>query len=91
MPIRDDKTTWELVKMYLFNWAILLDLAVNTLIGGSPRETLSSRMGKAVAEDRCVLCKGICWLLDLVDPDHCQKTIDPHRGEDSEHDRNLWQ
>ena len=90
IKLRGDRNAWRLFTLYLGNWAILLDLAVNTLIGGSPRETLSSRMGKAIAEDRCYLCKGVCWLLDLVDPDHCEKAIDPNRGEDSERDRNLF-
>jgi len=89
--MRPDDASWTwYLKTYLVNWAILLDLACNTLIGGTPRETMSSRMGKAIAEDRCVFCGWVCWALDKIDPDHCAKSIDHYRGEDSGKDRNLW-
>lgn len=31
------------IKRYLFNWLVVLDLAVNTMLGGSPYETISER------------------------------------------------
>lgn len=77
--------------LYILNWILLVDLIGNTLLGGDPRETLSSRMGKQMQEGDCVLCGWICYLLDRLDPDHCQASIDPHRGDGSgPRDRNVW-
>lgn len=68
------------VSRYLWNVLIWLDQGLNVLLGGDPDETLSSRMGKAVREDRCVLCKGLCWLLHLIDKNHCAKSIEEDEG-----------
>lgn len=80
------------LKLYIINWFLLLDLAINTLLGGSPRETLSSRMGKSREEGHCALCKWICNFLDLIDEDHCKKSIDVHRGDwtGAGKNRNVW-
>jgi hypothetical protein len=59
------------MKRYLYNALIALDQFVNALTGGDPDMTLSGRMGRAVAEGRCKLCGLICWLLGLIDKDHC--------------------
>ena len=56
---------------YLLNLFVALDQLVNTLLGGDPDMTLSGRMGRAVLEGRCQLCRGVCWLLDLIDSGHC--------------------
>jgi hypothetical protein len=31
------------LKRYLFNWLVVADLAINTLLAGSPYETISER------------------------------------------------
>lgn len=59
------------MKQYIFNALIGLDQFANALLGGDPDMTLSGRMGRAVAEGRCKLCGLICWLLGLIDKDHC--------------------
>lgn len=69
-----------LLKAYLWNLLVAVDQLLNTLAFGDPDETLSSRMGKAVQENRCVLCRRICWLIGKIDPDHCVKTIEPDEG-----------
>jgi hypothetical protein len=61
------------MKRYLFNVLIGLDQFVNAVTGGDPDMTLSGRMGRAVAEDRCKLCGVICWMLGRIDPDHCAR------------------
>jgi citrate lyase alpha subunit len=70
-----------LVKTYLWNVLIALDQLINTLAGGHPDETISSRAGKSVTRGRgwipCVLCK----LLNLIDPNHCIKNIETDEGE----------
>ena len=67
------------LKTYLRNLLIGLDQGINTLMGGDPDETLSSRWGKEVA--RCAFCRWVCRVLDYFDTGHCQKSIEPDRGE----------
>ena len=58
--------------------AVVHQLA-NAAFGGHENETLSSRAGKAAREGKrwaCVLCR----LLDRLDPNHCEKSIEPDRG-----------
>ncbi len=61
------------MKRYFINALIGLDQFVNTLIGGDPDMTLSGRMGRAVAADRCKVCKAVCWVLGKLDKDHCAR------------------
>lgn len=64
---------------YLLNFLILLDEFGNTLTGGDPGETISSRAGKAMLEGKrwgCVLCK----FLNLFQNDHCLKSINVDDG-----------
>lgn len=65
---------------YLANILIWLDAGLNVLLfGGSPYETISSRIGKRRDKgDRwaCVLCR---WL-DWFDARHCSTTQTDDRG-----------
>ena len=74
----------EKVKKYLMNWLILLDLAGNTLLGGDPQETISSRLGKA-AKDGSKLAYYACRCLAWFDKQHCLGSIDKDEG-----DRAIW-
>ncbi len=68
------------VRKYLFNQLVALDQSVNTLFGGAPDETISSRAGKAMNAGKkwgCVLCK----FLDFFDKDHCLKNIENDEGD----------
>ena len=62
--------------------AVANDQALNAaLVGrsGSEDETVSSRAGKAARKGKrwaCVLCR----LLDRLDPNHCEKAIEPDEG-----------
>ncbi len=63
------------MKNYLMNLLISLDQLGNTILGGLPDETISSRAAKAKLAGKkwgCVLCK---WL-DKLDKDHCDKSIE---------------
>jgi hypothetical protein len=67
---------------YTMNWILLLDRALNVAWGGSSDETLSSRAGKRMKEGKrwaCVLCK----LLNLLQEDHCLKSIDADDGKNA--------
>lgn len=63
------------MKNYLMNLLISLDQLGNTILGGLPDETISSRAAKAKLQGKrwgCVLCK----LLDKLDKNHCEKSIE---------------
>lgn len=68
------------MKRYIINILIAIDQFLNTVMGGDPDETISSRMGKHVAKKDSPFCNLICKLLNYVDPNHCTKSIEKDRG-----------
>lgn len=68
------------LNTYFWNCLIALDQLANTLLGGDPDETMSSRMGKLVAKRKCILCRVICNVLDRFQINHCQRSIEEDRG-----------
>ena len=66
-----------MVKRYFWFLFIAIDQLINTILGGYPDETLSSRMGK---RPHCPVCRFVCRLLDIIDKDHCQKSIEWDEG-----------
>lgn len=70
------------MRRYLWNILISLDQLANTILGGDPDETISSRMGKNVAKRNCPFCNFMCKMLNIIDKDHCQKSIEPDEGKD---------
>ena len=59
--------------------AVAHDQLANAAFGGHEDETLSSRAGKAAREGKrwaCVLCR----LLNRLDPNHCEKSIEYDEG-----------
>lgn len=66
---------------YLANLAISIDQLANTLLGGDPDMTISARMGRAIRNGRCRLCRPVCWVLDKIDPGHCAKADKSERDE----------
>jgi len=69
------------LKMYFFRVMIALDQLVNTVFNGNPDETISSRWGKGAMRE-CKFCTFMCTILNLIDPNHCEKSIewDEHNG-----------
>jgi hypothetical protein len=59
------------MKRYIVNALIGFDQFINALLGGDPDMTLSGRMGRAVEQGRCSLCRPVCWVLGKLDKDHC--------------------
>lgn len=60
--------------------AVGFDQLANAATGGDEDETISSRAGKAARKGRpwgCVLC----GFLNHFDTDHCERSIEPDRGE----------
>ena len=68
------------LKRYLVNVLVSLDQFANTLLGGDPDETISSRLGKF--KGTVPPYSWLCWLLDLIDPGHCDKAIEEDEGRD---------
>ena len=68
-------------KQYLVNVFVGFDQMVNAVLGGDPDMTLSGRMGRAIAQGHCRLCKPVCRLLDRIDPGHCAKAAKAERDE----------
>lgn len=63
---------WILLEVMNPGWTINVllgvDILANTLMGGQV-ETISARAGKAL--DDSYLAQGLCFVLDIVDPNHC--------------------
>lgn len=78
------KSWWAKVKAfawhYFINLCISIDQFFNTLFFGDPDETMSSRLGKF--KGKVKLYRIICWLLDKIDPGHCQDSIEEDEGKD---------
>lgn len=67
---------------YLLNLLISLDQLVNTLTGGDPDETISSRAGKATRRNSGPW-RLLCRILHIFDPAHCEKSIEHDEGKDA--------
>jgi hypothetical protein len=86
-----------LLGRYLFNLVLMLDCAVNTLLGGDYREFISSRIGKLVRQwkannsnaARFYIARAICWGLSLIDKDHCEKEVQATESEIGSFD--IWE
>jgi len=66
-------------RIYLLNILVAIDQLLNTLMGGDPDETISSRAAKAALAGQrwgCVLCR---WL-DRLDAGHCARNIEWDEG-----------
>lgn len=59
--------------------AVAHDQLANAAANGHEDETISSRAGKARRAGRRWGCL-LCWLLDRVDPQHCDKSIEEDEG-----------
>lgn len=70
------------IKKWFWNVFIGLDQLANAILGGDPDETISSRLGKYVARNAETnnLAWLICWVLDKIDPGHCQRSIEQDEG-----------
>jgi hypothetical protein len=67
------------IGTYVVRNLIALDQLLNTVLGGDPDETVSSRAAKARARGvtwGCVLCRA----LDAVHRDHCTRSLEYAEG-----------
>ena len=68
------------MKRYFWNILVSIDQLANTILGGDPDETISSRSGK-LQDTRC-WAKCLCWFLNKLDTNHCKKSIEEDEGSD---------
>jgi hypothetical protein len=74
------------IKKYFWNILISFDQFVNTIFGGDPDETISSRMGKWARNDENSrgLKKPIYeianFIVNLFEKDHFKKSIEEDEG-----------
>lgn len=77
-----------MIGKYFVNILISLDQFGNTLFGGDPDETISSRLGKIKIKHNGRIpwyrpfSKIIDWGLDKIDKDHSIDAIEEDEGED---------
>lgn len=64
-----------MVKQYLLNTLIGLDQFFNTLFGGSPDETISSRVFRY--KDSNIVAYATYRFLNWIDPNHCEDSLEP--------------
>jgi hypothetical protein len=69
-----------IMKKYILNILISIDQLVNTLFGGDPDETISSRLGKS---PNSIMAKILNPLLNLFQKDHSKKSIEEDEGKDA--------
>ena len=73
------------MKKYFWNVLVSIDQLINTIFGGDPDETLSSRMGKWVRTGkkkgvRKIVYKISNWVVELFEKDHFKKSIEEDEG-----------
>jgi hypothetical protein len=67
------------MKLYIWRILISLDQLGNTLLGGDPDETISSRLAKLNRKGNKVGVIG-CKVLDVFDQGHCERVIELDEG-----------
>lgn len=72
-----------MLKKWFWNILISIDQFSNVLFWGDPDETISSRIGKMERDGRGnFVTKPICSLLNKIDPNHCEESIEEDEGKD---------
>ena len=73
------KYLWAIIFAPNHGWrlAVSADQLANSAFNGHEDETISSRAGRHNQDDEHKECWAVwlCWLLDKVDPDHCNKSM----------------
>ena len=78
-----------MIGKWMLNILISIDQLGNTIAGGDPDETISSRLGKLKVKHggripwRRPLSKIIDWGLDKIDPNHSIDAIEEDEGKEA--------
>jgi hypothetical protein len=70
-------------------WLLEMDIDINELFGGRPGETISERISNTRGELGFAgfVASQICYLMDMVDPGHCDKVI----GSETQYEQFNWE
>ena len=70
-----------MIKKYIYNLLISLDQLGNTLLGGDPDETISSRLGKNYQGSW--MEKAVDWMFRKKTDNHCENAVEEDEGKNS--------
>ena len=70
----------DAVKRYTWNVLVSLDQLVNTVFGGDPDETMSSRIAKY---QHIGFCRWLGRLLEAIDPGHLKDSLEQDEGSEA--------
>lgn len=82
---RRAKLLWLILRAYVFNVLVGIDLLANAIIGGDPGETISSRAGKGKIKGQPIHTL-VSRVIDLIfemlfsQQDHCVNSIQHDEG-----------
>lgn len=67
------------------NILISIDQLLNSLAGGDPDETISSRIGKLKQNEKemPIVINALDWILENIDKNHCIEAIEIDEGSES--------
>jgi len=71
---------WQHSKRYVWNLLVSIDQLGNTLLGGDPDETISSRAGKYRHK---WYWRGLAAVLDRIDTNHTEKAKECDEGKNA--------
>jgi hypothetical protein len=72
---------------YVFNLGLSISQCANTVLGGDPDESLSSRLGRGRSKGIWPVKYALAPLVDLIlGPDHCHQCIEC----DERFEKELW-
>ncbi len=72
---------WKKFKQWVWNILIAIDQLVNTIFGGDPDETISSRVGKDA--DKNKFAAFMVKFLDIFEKEHCEKSKEDDEGKNN--------
>lgn len=67
------------ILSYFRRLFVAVDQLLNVILGGDEDETISSRIAKDRRRGRKLACV-LCRILDWIDPNHCEKSIERDEG-----------
>ena len=67
-----------------------MDEFVNTIFGGSPRETVSSHVGKLADAGNPIACRFCAFLAAILGPQHCHNSETPDDGKQITGPYSIW-
>lgn len=79
---------------YALNLFVAGDQLLGAMVGYDPDQTISSHLGKLESQPGGIpknrpVARGLAWILNRLDRNHCKEAIEADEGKDSLRDREL--